>query len=140
MKTGIRQEARRLLSRASLRRTVPRLAVLGVLLEEGRPVTHEQITAKLAETAPNKVTIYRVLESFIEADIVHKAFLRERAWHFELADRCTASQCHPHFTCTSCEATYCFTDAALPMTKSPKGFTILHQCVQLQGLCPKCST
>ena len=76
MKTGIRQEARRLLSRANLRRTVPRLAVLGVLLEEGRPVTHEQITAKLEETAPNKVTIYRVLESLVEANIVHKAFLR----------------------------------------------------------------
>jgi Fur family ferric uptake transcriptional regulator len=140
VKTGIRHEAQRLLDSAGLRRTVPRLAVLGVLLETGKPVTHEQIKAKLVETAPNKVTIYRVLESFIEADIVHKAFLRERAWHFELADRCTASQCHPHFTCTSCEATYCFTDAALPMTKSPRGFTILHQRVQLEGLCPKCST
>jgi len=139
MKSGIRQEARRLLSSAGLRRTGPRLAVLGVLLDAGKPVTHEQITAKLAETAPNKVTIYRVLESFIEAGFVHKAFLRERTWHFELADRCTASQCHPHFTCTNCEATYCFTDAALPMAKSPRGFTILHQRVQIEGLCPNCS-
>ena len=139
MKSGIRQETQRLLGSAGLRRTGPRLAVLGVLLEEGRPVTHEQITAKLAEAAPNKVTIYRVLESFVEAGLVHRAFLTERAQHFELADRCTASQCHPHFTCTSCDQTHCFTDAALPMTKSPRGFTILHQRVQLEGLCPNCS-
>jgi len=127
-----------MLDSAGLRRTGPRLAILSVLLDAGKPVTHEQITARLSEAAPNKVTIYRVLESFVEADIVHMAFLRERARHFELADRCTASQCHPHFTCTSCEATYCFTGAALPMTKSPRGFTIFHQRVQLEGLCPDC--
>jgi len=139
MKSTIRLKAQTLLNLAGLRRTGPRLAILGVLLEEGRPVTHEQITAKLAETAPNKVTIYRVLESLVEADIAHKAFLRDRTWNFELADRCTASQCHPHFTCTNCDQTYCFTDTALPMTKPPRGFTILHQRVQLEGLCPACN-
>lgn len=139
MKTGIRQEAQRLLSSAGLRRTGPRLAVLGVLLEEGKPFTHEQITAKLAAGAPNKVTIYRVLESFVEAGLVHRAFLAERAWHFELADNCTENQCHPHFTCTSCEATHCFIDAAVPMAQSPRGFTVLHQRIQLEGLCPACN-
>jgi len=139
MKSRLRLKAEGLLKLAGLRRTGPRLAILSALLETGRPITHEQITVRLAEAAPNKVTIYRVLESLVEANIVHKAFLRERAWHFELADRCTASQCHPHFTCTSCEATYCFTDTALPMAKSPRGFTILHQRVQLEGLCPNCS-
>jgi Fur family ferric uptake transcriptional regulator len=139
VKSGIRQEAQRLLDSSGLRRTGPRLAVLSILLEEGKPVTHEQITAKLAEAAPNKVTIYRVLESFVEADIVHKAFLREKAWHFELADRCTASQCHPHFTCTSCDQTHCLTDTDMPIAKPPAGFTIHHQRIQLEGLCPNCS-
>ena len=139
MTPGRRQVARELLGRSGLRLTGPREAVLSVLLEVARPITHEQITAKLAAGAPNKVTIYRVLESFVEAGIVHKAFLAERAWHFELADNCTEDQCHPHFTCRSCEATHCFTDAALPMTKSPTGFTVLHQRVQLEGLCPTCN-
>ncbi len=139
MTPGIRQEARELLRRSGLRLTGPREAILSVLFEVAGPITHEQITAKLAAGAPNKVTIYRVLESFVEAGIVHRAFLAERAWHFELADNCTEDQCHPHFTCRSCEATHCFTDAALPMTKSPRGFTVLHQRVQLEGLCPACN-
>jgi Fur family ferric uptake transcriptional regulator len=139
MKSTLRLKAQALLNLAGLRRTGPRLAILSALLDAGKPVTHEQITARLAEAAPNKVTIYRVLESFVEAGIVHKAFLRERAWHFELADRCSASQCHPHFTCTSCAQTYCFTGATVPMTKPPRGFTILHQRVQLEGLCPACN-
>ncbi len=139
MTPQISGKARNLLKSAGLRLTGPRLAILSVLLEVARPVTHEQITAKLAAGAPNKVTIYRVLESFVEAGIVHRAFLAERAWHFELADKCAEDQCHPHFTCRSCEATHCFTDAALPMTKSPRGFTVLHQRVQLEGLCPACN-
>ena len=139
MTPQVNGKAHKLLKSAGLRLTAPRLAVLSVLLKAAAPVTHEQITAKLAAGAPNKVTIYRVLESFIEAGIVHKAFLKERTWHFELANNCTEDQCHPHFTCRSCEATHCFTNAALPMTKSPRGFTVLHQRVQLEGLCPKCS-
>jgi Fur family ferric uptake transcriptional regulator len=139
VKSDTRQEAQRLLDSTGLRRTGPRLAVLGVLLEAGKPVTHEHITAKLAETAPDKVTIYRVLESFVEADIVHKALLREKAWHFELADRCTASQCHPHFTCTSCDQTHCLIDTDMPIAKAPAGFIIRHQRIQLEGLCPDCN-
>jgi Fur family ferric uptake transcriptional regulator len=140
MTSGISGKARKLLKSVGLRLTGPREAILGVLLEVAGPITHEQITAKLVAGAPNKVTIYRVLESFVEAGIVHKAFLAERTWHFELAENCTEDQCHPHFTCRSCEATHCFTDAALPIPKSPRGFTVLHQRVQLEGLCPKCST
>jgi len=139
VKSGIRQEAQRLLSSAGLRRTGPRLAVLGVLLEAGKPVMHEQITARLAKAAPDKVTIYRVLKSFVEAGLVHMAFLRDRAQHFELADRCTSSQCHPHFTCTSCDQIHCLTDTDMPMAKPPAGFTIHHQRIQLEGLCPNCS-
>jgi Fur family ferric uptake transcriptional regulator len=139
VKSDIIQAAQRLLDNTGLRQTRPRLAVLGVLLDEGKPVTHEQITAKLSEAAPDKVTIYRVLESLVEANIVHKAFLRDRTQHFELADRCTENQCHPHFTCTGCDQTHCLIDTDLSMAKPPAGFTIRHQRVQLEGLCPVCN-
>ncbi len=76
----------------------------------------------------------------MEADLVHKAFLQDRAWHFELADHCTEAQCHPHFTCLNCGATHCMPGMSLPMAKSPyKGFIIRHQEVRLEGLCPACA-
>jgi len=140
MKLSIKQKARNLLASAGLRITVPRLAVLEVLLRARKPQTANQIGIKLGGTSPNKVTIYRVLESLLEAGLVHKVFLRQRAWHFEPADNCTETQCHPHFTCTSCEKTHCLTEITLPMAKTPhKGFAIRHQRVQLEGLCPKCN-
>jgi Fe2+ or Zn2+ uptake regulation protein len=69
---------------------------------------------------------------------VHKAFLQNRTWHFELAENCT--QCHPHFTCTNCGDTHCLTEITLPMAKSPhRGFVIDRQRVQLEGVCPECN-
>ena len=129
-----------LLRCVNLRRTKQRVAILGVLVRARRPRTADQIAAKLRTAPADRVTVYRTLETLLEAGIVHKAFLQQRTWHFELASNCTDTQCHPHFTCTRCGATQCFTDVSLPMAKKPtKGFVIDRQRVQLEGLCPRCN-
>ena len=140
MKSEIKHKIRDLLRTAKLRRTSPRVAILAILFGARRPQTAEQIAAKLSSNAPDKVTIYRALERFVAAGLVHKAFLQERTWHFELARNCTETQCHPHFTCTSCGDMHCLMEISLPMARSPhKGFVIGRQRVQLEGLCPKCN-
>lgn len=140
MGTALKRKAKKLLSSVKLRRTNPRVAVLEVLLAVDKPLTQDQILTRLGRDAPDKVTIYRTLDSFVRTGLVHRAFLQERVWHFELADDCTEQQCHPHFTCTSCGDTHCFTGVTMPMAKSPeKGFVIGHQRVQLEGFCPKCN-
>jgi Fe2+ or Zn2+ uptake regulation protein len=140
MKSDVKRKIGSLLNSVRLRRTGPRAAILGVLLGARRPQTAEQIAVNLAPAAPDKVTIYRTLESLVAAGLVHKVFLQERTWHFELARNCTESQCHPHFTCTNCGDMHCLTEMSLPMAKSPhKGFVIGRQRVQLEGLCPKCN-
>lgn len=128
-----------ILTSAKLRRTRARIAVLTALLQADRPLTQEQIAENAGCHAPNKVTIYRTLESFVEADIVHKAFLQDRTWHFEPAHNCSEHQCHPHFSCTGCGQTHCMTDVALPMATAKKGYVVHHQRVQLEGLCPQCN-
>ena len=128
MKSGIRQKVGTILSSAGLRRTSPRIAVLNVLLRARRPQTAYQIATKLPHPIPNKVTIYRTLETFLTAGLVHKAFMQEKSWYFELSHNCTENQCHPHFTCTSCGGMHCLTEISLPMAKSPyKGFVIGRQ-------------
>jgi Fur family ferric uptake transcriptional regulator len=112
-----------------------------VLLGAVKPLTQEKIAMKLGGEAPDKVTIYRTLETFVDSGLVHKAYLRKRSWHFELARNCTENQCHPHFTCTECGVTHCLTDVSIPLASTAtKGFTITRQRVQLEGLCPKCNT
>ena len=140
MKTRLKRKINAILTRAHLRRTAPRIAVLSALLDAAAPLTQDRIAATLGRSAPNKVTIYRTLETFLSAGIVHKAFLHDRTWHFELAHNCTAAQCHPHLTCTNCGDTHCLPDLQIPMPQTQhKGFIIHRRQTRLEGLCPNCS-
>lgn len=140
MSPAISKKCEKVLSEAGLRKTKPRTAVLSALFDATKPITQQQIAEQLSEDAPDKVTIYRTLETLVEADVVHKAYLQDRAWHFELAHNCTRKQCHPHFTCTGCGSTFCLTQLDIPMPRNPyKGYHITHQQVRLEGLCPQCS-
>lgn len=139
-KSNLDNKAREMLKAASLYCTQGRVAILKVLMKAGKPLSQDQIARRSGDGHFDKVTIYRTLESLLGVGLVHKAFMDKRAWHFELAHNCTESQCHPHFTCTSCGDTHCLTGISLPMAKSPhRGFVIHRQQVRLEGLCPACS-
>lgn len=123
-----------------LKKTRARAAVLRALMGSKGPTTHEEIAGEIGTGTADKVTIYRTLAKFIEKDIVHRAFIKERAWYYELADNCTEDQCHPHFTCNNCGDTHCLFDADIGIVKGlKKGFLIHRQQVRLEGLCPACS-
>jgi Fur family ferric uptake transcriptional regulator len=140
MTAKLDNKARDMLKRAKLYCTEARVGILRALLETARPLRQDQITPQLAQHTFNKVTVYRTLESLVEAGLVHRAFTYKRTWYFELADHCTEHQCHPHFTCTSCGVTHCLTDVSLPMARiSRKGFVVSRQQVRLEGLCPACA-
>ncbi|HEY9093392.1 MAG TPA: transcriptional repressor [Sedimentisphaerales bacterium] len=131
--------ARHMLQEAKLYCTEARVTILRVLLEAGGPLRQDQI-ARGESHKLNKVTVYRTLESLTEAGLVHRAFMQNRAWHFELANHCSEKQCHPHFTCTNCGVTQCMTDISFPMAQIPqKGYVISRQQVRLEGLCPACA-
>jgi len=99
-----------MLKAAKLYCTKVRIAILKVLIKANKPLSQGQIAQRSGKKHFDKVTIYRTLESLLKVGLVHKAFIEKRAWHFELADNCTESQCHPHFTCTNCGSTHCLTE------------------------------
>jgi len=140
MTSSGKKKTAELLKKANLRQTHPRLAILGILIEADVPITHHQIAESLSDSAPDKVTIYRVLECLMEKGVVHKAFMKERTAFFELANNCSKTQCHPHFTCTNCRKTVCIKNAKIPLAEiNEQGFKITHQKVELEGLCPECN-
>lgn len=138
-KSKLDNKAREMLKAAKLYCTQGRVTILKVLMKAGKPLSQDRIAQRSGEKHFDKVTIYRTLESLLKVGLVHKVFVDKRAWHFELAHNCTESQCHPHFTCTSCGDTHCLTEISLPMARSPhEGFVIHRQQVRLEGLCPDC--
>ena len=128
-----------ILTSAGLRCTIGRVEILKVLQQARTPLNEDEIRARL-DRYLNRTTVYRTLESFTRAELVHRCFVRSRAWHFELAHDCRPLQCHPHFTCTSCDKTLCLKDVFLPLADDvPVGFVIQRQQVRIEGLCPDCS-
>ena len=127
------------LKEAGLYCTAARVAIIEVLAASNHPLSQDQIGQAL-DANPDKVTIYRTLTSLMKANLVHRAYVDERAAYYELAHHCSDRQCHPHFTCTNCGRTHCLTELKIPLAKSPhKGFTIQRQQVRLEGLCPACA-
>ncbi len=140
MKSKSKERIGKLLDSANLKKTLPRKMVLEVLMNSKKPKTADEIYIEIGNQKPNRVTIYRILESMVEAGIVHRAFIADGSQHFELADKCTKHQCHPHFVCTGCGKTSCLHDASVSLAKNmPEGFIIQRQQIRLEGLCPKCA-
>jgi Fur family ferric uptake transcriptional regulator len=139
VKPVLKEKIDKMLDSAKLKRTEPRKAILEVLLKANRPQTADEIVTAIGKRGPNKVTVYRTLENMIEAGMVHRAFIDGRSQHYELADKCSENQCHPHFICTDCGQTHCLTEVSVPMaTRPPAGFIIERQQVRLEGLCAEC--
>lgn len=126
-----------ILKNVNLRCTQARLDVLDVLRQSDTPLTQKQITDSLNDKY-DKVTIYRTLYAFLNADIVHRAFLHKREWYFEFADRCSKHQCHPHFSCRLCGRNFCLDRIHYPSIRMPANFEALQQKVLIEGVCPDC--
>ena len=135
-------QAAELLSRAGLRRTQPREAVLRVLAAASGALAHGQIMARLGPRRPDRVSVYRALDAFAAAGLVHAVeagvFPGNTGRLFELADRCAGKLCHPHFTCRVCQRTSCLPAVRLPLVRAA-GCRVERQQVHLEGVCRQCA-
>jgi Fur family ferric uptake transcriptional regulator len=136
----MKHKAAQLLKSVSLRWTSHRVAIIEALLTADSTMTQGQIADALGPKAPNKTTIYRILERFCEKGLVCKAYVDKRACEYELADKCTDHQCHPHFKCTNCGAVICLHDIHVPLIKSlGKDFVFQRQKIMIEGIGSECS-
>lgn len=75
------------LREAGLRITQPRIAILGVLIARGQPVSIEQIHSELRNRSCDLVTVYRCLAAFEEIGLVRRSFFHNGTSLYQLADR-----------------------------------------------------
>jgi Fur family ferric uptake transcriptional regulator len=75
------------LREAGLRITQPRIAILGVLIARGHPVSIEQIHGELRNRSCDLVTVYRCLAAFEEIGLVRRSFYHNGTSLYQLSDR-----------------------------------------------------
>ncbi len=75
------------LREAGLRITQPRIAILGVLIARGQPLSIEQIHGELRNRSCDLVTVYRCLAAFEEIGLVRRSFFHNGTSLYQLSDR-----------------------------------------------------
>lgn len=130
-----------LLHQAGLRCTPRRTAIIQVLLQAQDPLTHREIEASIPrEISINQVSLYRALQAFLEAGIVHRVMNPDRTWRFALCGCRSSGHCHPHFVCKNCGVVECLHRIEMPkLPEELPGYVVEEEELYLKGLCLVCA-
>ena len=135
-----KDKARQWLHESGLRATAPRMAVLGVLAQAARPLSHTEVLERLGETDWDPATIYRNLVKLRDAGVAPVVSRMEGIDRYALAWERDDGHRHPHFLCEDCGRIACL-PAELVASMSmdgPWAESIKRAMVHLRGECPDC--
>lgn len=126
------------LHQAGLKSTPGRRAVLQVLEKTSTPLTPEQIHARVGSSVCDRATVYRILESLGEADLVQRVILSGKTLY--LPEQ--TSHHHHHVVCRKCRTAICLDEclvSSLEKKAKELGFSNIRHALQLTGICAKCA-
>lgn len=124
----------------NLKQTAGRIALIDVLLNSDKPLSHKEICEKLDDHFYDSVSVYRSLETFINAGFVHKIEDENRTWLFAICTCSNTSHCHPHFFCRICGKSECLKDYPIPRLAELKNdYIVEEQRYYLKGICSSCN-
>ncbi len=122
----------------SKRTTSSKKAVQRILETANSAMSQPMIQDQL-DIPINRVTIYRILESFEEDGLVHMTMGSDGVKYYALCHSCTEHHHvhdHFHFQCTSCGQIECLDDKV--EVKLPEGYQLDSVNAVLTGVCGKC--
>jgi Fur family ferric uptake transcriptional regulator len=123
-----------------LRVTAPRLAVLRVIAEAERPLSHSEVVTRLGDDAVwDRATVYRNLVALVGVRLVRVASHAGGICRYEIA-REEKDCAHPHFLCDGCGVVSCLPETEVVTPKKAKWTKSLRAAeVQFVGRCPTCA-
>lgn len=124
-----------------LKVTPIRVKVLELLQHEHVAYSHAALEAALKNA--DRITLYRTLNDFEEAGLVHKVVDTTGTTRFaRCKDDCPHehhADNHVHFDCRHCHKMYCLEKVATPAVKIPRGFKAEQLNIVVQGVCADCA-
>jgi Fe2+ or Zn2+ uptake regulation protein len=127
-----------------LRVTGPRVAVLGLLREAGRPLSHGEVAEELGSTAIresdwDRATIFRNLVKLCDVGLVRVSSHAGGLTRYEAVRDPGHEHLHAHFSCNRCGRVECLAGAELPMPTDVGWREAMREAeVQVLGTCPTC--
>lgn len=130
-----------LLRKNKLKVTNPRLQVLEIMSGKETATSQPELEKQVGSDI-DRVTLYRVLNTFEEKGIIHKILdLQGTATYAFCSSSCNESRHHDehvHFSCERCNKVYCLPEQLHPHISSPEGFLIKQIMVNAVGVCRYC--
>lgn len=134
-----REESRHMLHEAGLRATAPRVAVLRLLSEAKRPLSHAEVVTRIGTDDWDAATLYRNLIKLDEAGLARVASRVGGVTRFEAHGQDEPAHVHPHFACRDCGSVTCLHEATLSIPKDEAWReALLDADLQVVGQCPSC--
>lgn len=121
------------------RNTPAKAAILSLLKDANAALSQEMIESEI-KGEMDRVTIYRVLNSFCEDGITHKILADDGKYYFALCHRCnehTHDHDHFHFKCISCQKVECLEEKVT--VNLPEGYVQKSVTSWVTGHCKNCS-
>lgn len=136
-----RNWAKQTIQAVGLRATPARVATLLVLREATTPLSHAEVSLRLADLDIDRATVFRNLNDLASANLLRRSELGDHVWRFELiAGQEEGHASHPHFVCVDCGSVACMQGIELTH-KSKAASERFGQITEilLRGYCPDCA-
>ncbi|MFO8028798.1 MAG: transcriptional repressor [Cyclonatronaceae bacterium] len=138
-------KVRHIIQQSGLKVTDARISVLGVLMHSTVAMSHGDIKKRIGTANPDKVTLYRTLNTFVKSGLAHRVATEDRRWlyahHQQDSNPVKSDHNHAHFICDDCERIYCLpihSEKPITTDSVDGGFVIRSHEYRLHGLCPLC--
>ena len=130
-----------ILKNHKLRITDCRLDVMNYFLEKGNALSQGDLEKELQQY--DRVTLYRTLNSFLEAGILHRIPNESGTATYGLCHTTCTPESHDHnhihFKCNSCGEIQCLDDNKVPQVSVPSGYSIERVNLIVDGTCATCA-
>lgn len=131
-----------LLDKHHLKKTGARLSVLSILNSREVATSQPDLEQMLGEEV-DRVTLYRILNTFEKNGIIHKILDLNGTSNYALCSPLCTSEKHKdehvHFNCTVCLNIYCMDEVQIPVVSIPKGFKATNKDLIIYGSCDSCN-
>jgi Fur family ferric uptake transcriptional regulator len=134
-----------LLARQGHRLTAPRRAILEAISASDRPLTVEEIHARVASQPVNRVTVYRTIHLLVAAGLLRAVDTTRGGLRYELGEQFSGH--HAHLICQGCGRVEELAGCPIPdddLARFSRGvsharqFRVVDHELRLLGLCRAC--